>query len=770
MKKNTFIIVLIFLCGTLRVWGQSVSGKVVDDKDLSGLADVSIRVFTADSVYFAGTITDGNGKFRGKAPTSDFYLIASCVGRFDQKIVVQNQNSKMEVILGDIIMRENVNPLGEVLVTASPIIAEVNKLITYPTSQQVKASTSGIDLLKNLYLPGLFVDPVQQKISIDGTSGVVYQINGIKSSLEQIVALKADHIQRVEYAQTPSIRELSSNSGVINVILKKEHTGTFIFANSQGALTTGFINGTAGFKTIFNNSVLSLNYNFNWRDYSKRWQSESETYYYPTDTLTLSKKGQYAPFGYLSQNINLAYVYNDSKHTFSAQLINSIYSAHDRNYLDMYQGHSNQIPVFRDIYAKNKNYTPSLDIYYIRKFKEQQVLETNIVATYMHSDYNRALVDNYPDHVYNVNNNIDGNKKSIILDGLYYDKIGGIKYSVGITGSYSDTKSKYGAENNRLRRTDIYPYMSLEGKILNVSYSIGSGMKMMFTDDTNRNTKYYRNLSTISLFYKSNDIWSLRYTLRYMPSYPSLSDLNNVDQRQDSIMIVRGNPLLKPSLNLRNQLTFMYSLKKNLRITTNVNTSKTFDPMRDAFFYDSDVSSFVSRIKNQKYDQQFGGDINVYASSIFKIFSISAGGAWNNYNTKGEGYSHSLNNLSWYIFSAAQINDFTINCGYRKPSRQLFGEIEMLNENYSSIGATYKKKAFSVNAGLYYPFSSGTKYVARRRSNVAPSIRNVYVKDNANMFYIGFSYNISWGKSIFNVNKRLNNSDYDRGIQRINDN
>lgn len=38
------------------------------------------------------------------------------------------------------------------------------------------------------------------------------------------------------------------------------------------------------------------------------------------------------------------------------------------------------------------------------------------------------------------------------------------------------------------------------------------------------------------------------------------------------------------------------------------------------------------------------------------------------------------------------------------------------------------------------------------------------------MFYVSLSYNINWGRSIFQSNKRLQNSDRVNSILKVNDN
>lgn len=55
-------------------------------------------------------------------------------------------------------------------------------------------------------------------------------------------------------------------------------------------------------------------------------------------------------------------------------------------------------------------------------------------------------------------------------------------------------------------------------------------------------------------------------------------------------------------------------------------------------------------------------------------------------------------------------------------------------------------------------------------NQVIASDRNVLIRNNRNMFYVSLSYNINWGRSIFQSNKRLQNADRMNSILKVNDN
>lgn len=72
--------------------------------------------------------------------------------------------------------------------------------------------------------------------------------------------------------------------------------------------------------------------------------------------------------------------------------------------------------------------------------------------------------------------------------------------------------------------------------------------------------------------------------------------------------------------------------------------------------------------------------------------------------------------------------------------------------------------------GFLFPFTKGSKYRTEQLNQVIASDRNVLIRNNRNMFYVSLSYNINWGRSIFQSNKRLQNADRMNSILKVNDN
>lgn len=766
------VLIIIGLCSVFAVQGQTLKGIIVDSEDKSPLSLASVNILNPDSTLHSSLSSDMDGKLNYKIVLNSFIIRISYLGYSDYCIQI-NRNENKDIDLGNIEMYEKVNTLEEVTVSSSSVVNTMNKAISYPTSYQLKASGNGIELLKNLNFPGLFVDPVNQNITVSGADLVIYKINGRTVGRQEILTVKPESVLRVEYSDSPSTRYANQNAATINVILKKINKGTYIFSDFLTAFSTGFINGNAMIKSVFGKSELTVNYMNNWRDYDERWGTEEEVYKFPEETFSWIRNVNKAPFGYTYQNINIGYTFSHNKNVFSAKLSDDILSRYEDRNIDVERVGLPIDDLNRKIRTEDKNHTPSLDLFYNHKINKDQGLEFNMVGTYMSSDYYRCLTDRYinqHDKESSILNTTDGNKKSLIFEGLYYSQYSKVGYSLGLRGNYGYTKNIYDGNNEaRLKQFDIYPYAEVNGKIKNISYTLGSGIKILSMDNYSQSKSYYRNLTTLSLFYKKGNNWSLRYNFFYSPSYPSLANLSDINQRQDSLTVVRGNPNIKPSQTINNRLTFAYNTKK-ININTTVYAQKTFDDISDELFYDSSLKSLIIQKKNQPYSNAFGGSIEGVLPSVLGYFTLRFGAYWDKYVSKVDGHKYSFDHFYWLAVLSSQYKNFTLDIGYKKPEKILSGRYIYLQENYSMVNLNYKINNLALKMGVYYPFTSGTKYGNNRRSDIAESKSVRYISDNANMFYVGFTYNISWGKSIFNVRKSINNADRDSGILKIQDN
>ncbi|MDR0431231.1 MAG: carboxypeptidase-like regulatory domain-containing protein [Tannerellaceae bacterium] len=763
MKKN-LIILFLFIAINPLIISQKLTGRVFDISN-SPIENAKIILYNNDSILSIN-FTNKNGDFLIKYEVNNFDVAISCLGYKENKISIVNATE--DVKMKDIILIKDVIELDEIVVNARNIINYGNRIIVFPSKKDVENSNSSIELFQKSNFPGLSVNLMAQSISIDGKSNITYRINGINSSLQEVLSLSPEQISHVEYQRIASdIRDIES-VGIINVNLKKS-TGTFLSSSATGALATGFLNGNLNLTSGYTNSNITFNYGINWRDYSKRISLENESYLNSNKRMDFYKIGNESPFGYLQQNINLGYTYNKGKNILSAKFLNNIYSSHDKNDIDIYNNIDNQYLSNRYISSQSHLYIPALDLYYIHKFDDLKRIEMNIGGSISTSDFQRDVLEQYFSTIDSINTNLNGKAKSFFYELYYANNAKLFNYNLGFKVSYSDVRNKsiWTGEKDSISRLDIYPYLSLNGKLLFLNYNFGIGLKILNNNANDLSKTYIRNLSNLSLYYSFKNL-GIQYSLHYTPNYPQISNMTNMVLKQDPYLYISGNSSLTTSQQLANNLEISYN---HTLFSTSISfyALHEFDPIREIVFFEKE--KYISRFENINKEKNYGVYFYSFIPSIFNMFKLKFDLGFNYYKSLLDNMqNNSLTNFHYSAHIEYYYKNFSLSIGWKKPTETLKGEFIIKGENNSYVNASYKIKNLLIGAALYYPLTSGSKYNTIRNSDQLYSNREIIVKDNANMFVIGVVYTMDWGRSLFNLRKTLNNIEFNNPIMTIKDN
>lgn len=741
-------------------FAQEVGGRVVDAAK-NPVANAQVVVSRHDSIIDSD-YTDAKGQFElNYGQLRDFDIRAYFLGYRTEKQTVVNASGKVKI--QDIVLTEDTLSLEGVTVTAKATVNQGDRILLYPNPRDVKTSQNALDLFQKSNLPGLSVNAVSQTLAINGRTDIRFRINGINASQEEIAALDPGRIARIEYERLPaSIRDVES-AGVINVVLNRA-TGTSLSTAATGAVSTGFLNGNLNLTSGFTNSYFTLNYGVNWRDYDEWTSEESEMFLHPERPASFLKKTKPSPFGYLQQNVNLGYTYIKNKNTFNARFLNSIYSSHEDYDTDIDDVGEGQF-FNRNIHSKTKLYIPAVDLYYIRNIDEGRKLEMNLTGSFSTSDHERNTLDRAAGFTRDsVASDIDGNSKSIAYEVLYSHSGPKVNYHVGLKSSYTalHNESKVDFSQDDIKRLDIYPYASVGGDFRFLTFNLGTGLKVLHNKSGDLSKTYYSNMSNLSVNARFKQ-WNLRYALRYLPNYPQLSSMTDILQQQDPYLYITGNPRLKTSQLLSNNLDATYE-HKYFTTMLSLYSSHEYDPIRELLSYRE--GKYISRVENIEKAVNYGAYFYVYVPSILNMFKIRFDAGVNYYQTTFSGSRKSeLTNFYYSAYLEFYKDNFSLFAGWRKPSKTLMGEFITQGENNSYITASYRIKNVLLGVSLYYPFSSGAESSVVRESETYRNSRTVTIKDNAYMVVLGLVYNINWGKSLFGVSKNLNNLDFSSPIR-----
>lgn len=750
------------------IFGQDITGTILSANDSLPVSGATIRIVGVDSTLIKGGISNTDGTFvLNVSKSNQMNVVVSFIGFETEQIQIKGISKNMN--LGKIYLKEDATNLGEVVVEAKQRINKVDKSIIIPSAIQLKVSNSSLGLLQNLNLPGLYVDAIEQKVNING-SQPIYMINGIIKTKHDFLSVNPKNIARIEYEDSPSIRNMDKNAGgVINVILKQKENGGNFWGNVLGSPVTGFLNTDVYFAYNWSKSELSVNYFNNWRDYTHRWTDKNEKFISPDSEFERNFIGVDSPFGYLNQGIYLNYTYQHDKNTmFSATLRNDFGKQHTSVNGDIADSHK-ELSFYRDSKSSFDSYIPALDLFFKHKFKNRQSLEINIVGTYQNTDYERILKDNSDIYVNEISNRIDNSRKSLISEIVYRKGFKKVNLNLGYQNMVSSSENKYkdvSEEKEKLSENNNYIYGSLSGSLGKFSYRLGSGIKLFSVKNDVDKELYVKNHSTLSLLYAVNDNFDIKLSSFYTPHLPNLSQLSNVTQRYDELMKMKGNPNLKAAYTIGSKLFANYQKGK-----FNSSLSLGFQRRVNTIYIDVqplDGTTFISEPKNAIGDNHFNAEYKCSYLGLLNHINLFSTIGFNSFKSEGENFNHHLNHFYWDFSAQVYWGKWTLSSYYVKPKKNLLAQIVDMGENNSQISLGFKHKNLDLFAAIKYPFEkNGWKWSEESLSKVNPSSTHVFIKDNNRMVVLGVTYSLNFGKGLRKLNKSLNNNDTTTSILKV---
>ena len=265
--KN-LITILTFLCLSLfsihEIQAQAVndlSGKVVDQNNKGvDLAMVALQRLV-DSTFVKSEFTDVDGTYLiTKIPVGNYILQVNLIGYEQYQKSIAIDSTSKQITFPPIVLAPSTNLLNEVTVTSKVPYIE-RRIDRTVINVDALSSNAGSDVLEVLErAPGISVDN-NGSLILKGRSGVAVFINDKPSYLSgselesYLRSLPAGTVKHIEIMTNPPAKyEASGNSGVINIILKKNKLQGF-----NGNVSLGFRQG----KYRSSNNSLNLHFNKN---------------------------------------------------------------------------------------------------------------------------------------------------------------------------------------------------------------------------------------------------------------------------------------------------------------------------------------------------------------------------------------------------------------------------------------------------------------------------------------------------------------------------
>ncbi len=765
MKKIFSVLVFIIVCQAISAQALQLRGRILTaTKQPIEFANVILR--KADSTFVTGGMTDVRGKFSMENLQKGIYnLQISSLGYQTKNLEIRDFSKDID--LGNIEIDSAAIALNEVVVTAAKVINEADRKILLPTSKQMKAATNGFNLLQQLNLKRIQVDVLRNTIAASGGGEVQLRINGVKSSIQEVMSLRPEDILRIEHHDDPGLR-YGGAEAVIDYITRRKESGGFVAFDFTESPHVPFGDNSITTKFNYKKSEFGFFYYGGYRAMNHMWRENSETFNF-SDGKSLTRLEDGTPdkwaknWHYMQMNYN----YQEGQDWFfNATLranVNNDPKMNFKSYLYPINNKTNGVNMTDR--SSSWEHIPSLDLYYQRNLKNQQSLVLNVVGTYLDSNSQRYYKEIQGSNTLtDLFTNVDGNKYSIIGEGIYEKGFKAGRLSTGIKHTQSYTNNDYTGSSisqTNMRQSETYVYTEFQGKINKFNYSLGIGGSRSWFNQGGQGYQNYTFRPTASLKYNFNDYSFLRYRGKMYSTAPSLSDLGNVDQAIDSLQIRRGNSNLKPVMSYINSL--------NYDITKGIFTGSLFVEHR---YYNKPImeetrvenNKFIRTNDNQKSWQKLNTEMELSVNPFKDLFVAKIVTGISYFDSKGNNYHHTYTN--WYMRAEANANykNWSAFFQLQNHKNNMFGETLDIGENYHLFGVMYKHKQLSLGAMMINPFVNNWKAGSENLNASAPSKNWVYIKETSRLLALKVAYNFNFGRKYQSSQKRLNNEDTDTGV------
>ncbi len=733
-----------------------IHGTVADESEES-LAGVEIRYFSPDSALVGISTTDPSGRFElSTMAAKGYYLTFTLTGYNPAQLKFSRDDEHIDV--GMIYMRPTTNRLGEVTVRGERIITRSDKYIAYPDENSLKHSTSSLDLLSRMSLPGLEVDIVQRSASIYGT-GVIYKINGVTSSLDQVLALSPRNIARVDYTDVPTAKYLNDGiGGIIEIWLTQRETGGSVYQNIGEDVTSLGGDNMTSLTYFSGKSSFRLNYSATWTRHNDIRFKSTETFLDNANPAFISRECDqdnpsknhiyYNKFiGSYTLDIN-----PDNLIDISAGIdwSNNIYDNPGAEYSKTI-GQMPPITATEDINSHTSQLNYSAKINYIRNAsRPERTIDASIEfgGTDSKYDYNSQLSLPGSERFYNLTKS----SPRVLDAALQWNfPVKSLVMAVGADNYYAWSSNRYSGTwsgSSSLSANTLNVYYSLSGNIgKKLNYSIQAGLKYYSFHDGNENSDDVKGNYMGILNYTPFTGFRSSFSANYYNMFLGLGSRDDYFRINDDMTASKGNPALKnPSLiSLRLNNTYNkgpWSAYLSFQWSRGINeamTNVTYEAPYYVYQYISVPHSDIFHYRGGlTYTWNPRKDLSLRSSGTFVVMDSDF--------DMPEGKESAT-----YFYGTVRVDlsykAFNLGAVYYAPGKSIRGYNRSESESVTALFASYTWRNATFVLQLTHPFYDyGSRQVSHFSNNALHSYSFSGDRDLANRVNLRFQYQLDFGK------------------------
>ena len=718
----------------------SISGVVVDEKG-EPMPSCNVRMFSTDSIFLAGTITDSDGVFNIEAKENNEYLLKiSFIGYEEVSKICQPGN------LGETVLHIDNTILEDIVIKASEKHQDAITETFFLTDSLRNSANNSLQLLEKLN--GISIDWMSDAVKVGEYRDVPIMVNGREVGKNLVKNLNPKRIKKIELLRYPK-GKYGDVPIVLNFITYENYLGYDVGIQTKDMLA--FRPSHSHRENIGTSFIYTLD---KWNIYSEIGinnkdihSATSYRYLYKGETSEETAKEDYRNPNNRDRNqdfsISIGADYKISpKHTFALQ------SWLDGGY---YLGHEKYMKLKDTPLSENNNQYRNINstsgLFYRGEINNNLTITSDFTYNYYAVDENRLYKNMLDPTELNYSGRKDFWRYNLNANSVWSDMLSS---NIGYTytnKSYTNTDKQTSEELFRSfeNRHDIYALLMVN-PFSELSLAVGSNI--LFVDRGNGidSDIHYSWMPSAKLFWQPWKRLSLSGNYFCDVAYPNLDQLSTITYNKNQLLLYRGNPNLQERvmhymewrINIPKIIQFTYMLKHSANDIT-------------PWYYIENVHVIETLIGSKYHHQYFGvsGDYNVGQKA-----NITFTANYQRYGRKGTDTDWKMGH-TWYLDAMASCqmsSHFQLLSGYflRYDRIPLLQGEEYGQEECLMLGAMSSLCKGKISLAI--TFAIPTSVISKRayRDISIPDFRFTAWEDdrvNNALVQINFRYNIGKGRA-----------------------
>lgn len=680
MKK---ILLLLFLSA----WGacchaqrHTLSGSVKEVEDRQVMKGVQLLLTVQDTLA-SMTTTDDKGRFAFEGLSAGKYKLHTNAPGYTPLEIEYDIRKNLTVEL--VLQKEISIALDSIVITANSNdrIERTATGLIFHLSEKAQNSGDPYKALKEI--PQLVSNEANRSVKMEDGSSPLILIDGNRVN-SGISPIDPKEIESVEIVNVVSARYLKDNvQNIVNIKLKKKER-PFVYFEAMNRHNIPLNRGMGAVYFEVGNPKISLygrlsgeylykdNQDMNgWQrntGYEKRSHNKNEKNA-NTYLGELLLKWQCSPKDYIATHLYGINKLDKSRTEGNGTMLTAAEEAFESLASD-----------------RNTSYILTGSLYYKHLFGASRTLESTLAYNNNGNKNRGDRHEYYPDWTYHNFYKFDNTRNSGTLNINYSDEWDSNSLYIGSETGYLTDRIRQVSSNAptfRHYRWDEYLYAVFGSKVGKLMYMISAGTEFISIKAGDNSDHYFRLRGSLSGTYNFSRTHSTRlsYTLSNTP--PDVGMLNPYNTSTDSLMVIQGNPYLKPVRNHVFHGSYTFN-KKGFYLSPSVRYVLNTDEIEPCGHSEDGV--YVSSYRNSsRYRALVLGSSVSYRTGCGRVYG-QAGHAVEYFKEQParKSFFCSLGGMVWYKkFS------FNMDVTYNNYSFTATSRTRYRTPDYSLLQATY---------------------------------------------------------------------------------